>query len=206
MSRARFFHKDECPFCWKARIALAEAGIDYDLVTLGPGDDRSELERHSPTGSTPVLVTGGLAIWESAVIVEYANHVMAGGLLPQEPDAAAQARLLQAYSDAQIGCSLREVIFEKRDKPEADWDRDRIDAGERGWRQCLGWLSGQLGDKEFFAGAFSLAECALLPRFALARRYGVGVDDRHPNLLRWFEAVRQRSSCRETQPASWTGA
>ncbi len=203
-SRPRLFHKEECPFCWKARIALAEAGIDYDVVTLAPGDDRSELNRHSPSGSTPVLVNGGVAIWESAVIVEYAADRSRTALLPADPEGRARARLLQSYSDTHVGRSLREVVFEKRGKPEADWDRDRIAAGEAGWRACLDWLEVALGGRDFFAGAFSVAECALYPRFALAERYGVGVDNRHPALERWYRALSRRPSCVETRPAAWS--
>jgi len=201
----RLFDKDECPFCWKVRIALAETNIEYDLITLGPDDDRTELNRFSPNGTTPVLVQGEQAIWESAVIVEYINDVAPGILLPGEASARAHARLLHRYSDHQIGQHLREVIFEKRAKPEREWDWDRIVKGENGWRGCLDWLEGTLEEQDFFAGPFSMAECALFPRFALADRYGVGVDDRHPRMLRWYTQLCKRASCAVTRPAAWNG-
>lgn len=199
----RLFHKEECPFCWKARIALAEAGIDYDLTVLGPDDDRGTLNRHSPSGSTPFLLDGDLAIWESAVIVEYAADRAPTALLPADAGARARARLLHSYSDTQVGRSLREVVFEKRSKPEKAWDRERIAAGEDGWRACLDWLDNELNGRRFFAGVFSVAECALFPRFALADHYGVGVDNRHPALKIWFDALCQRPSCAATLPSGW---
>jgi len=204
MSGLRFFHKDECPFCWKARIALAETGTDYELITLGPGDDRGELDRLSPSGTTPVLADDRLVIWESAVILEYLNDQSGGLLMPTSDHGRAQARLLQAYSDSQIGRHLREVVFEKRGKPEIQWDRERIAKGEAGWRRCLDWLEAHLRRQDFFSGSFGVAECALYPRFALAERYSVGVDGRHPGLLRWYTALSERPSCRATRPASWS--
>ena len=125
----RLFDKAECPFCWKVRIALAEAGLHYDLVTFAPGDDRTELKRLSPTGTTPVLVNGDGPIWESSVIVEYINDMTSNVLLPGTRGDRARARLLHHFSDTQTGKHLREVIFEKRGRPEGDWDLDRIANG-----------------------------------------------------------------------------
>lgn len=200
----RLFDKDECPFCWKARIALAETNTPYELITLGPDDDRRELEKHSPTGTTPVLVNGAAgAIWESAVIVEFINDLTKNALLPGCRADRTRARLLHSYSDSEIGKHLREVVFEKRAKPEAEWDQARIAAGDAGWRACLDFLEPHLRGQDMFAGAFSMAECALYPRFALAERYGVGVDGRHPGLLRWYVNLQKRASCRTSRPTGW---
>lgn len=199
----RLFNKDDCPFCWKVRIALAETKTDYELITLGPDDDRSVLERLSPSATTPVLVNGDGAIWESAVIVEYINERAANALLRGSRAERARARLLHSYADSHIGPHLREVVFEKRSKPKADWDLERIAKGEAGWRSCLDWLETVLRGRDFFVGQFSLAECALYPRFALAERFGVGVDGRHPGLLAWYVGLHARTSCCDSQPIGW---
>lgn len=199
----RLFDKDECPFCWKVRIALAYTDTDYEHILLGLGDDRSVLDQLSPTGTMPVLVDGDHAIWESAVIVEYINDLFEGALLPRSSIERSQARFLHSYSDTQIGPHLREVIFEKRAKPMAAWDLERIAYGEAGWRSCLDWLEAALRGGDFFTGLFSLAECALYPRFALAEHYGVGVDRHHPALFKWYAALRDTPSCNETRPQAW---
>ena len=200
----RLFHKNECPFCWKVRIALAELDWPYDLITLGPDDDRTELRQFTPQDSTPVLVANGHGIWESSVILEFIHDCDGGeALLPTEPSARAQARLLHAYSDGKIGPALREVVFEKRAKPEAEWDLDRIAKGDAAWRERLDWLEKEIGDGPFFVERFSFAECALIPRFGLAERYGVGVDDRHPKLAAWWAEMRERPSALKTRPEGW---
>lgn len=116
----RLFNKDDCPFCWKVRIALAEIGREHELTTLGPNDDRGELDTLSPSGTVPVLVDGDAVIRESAVIMECLNDVSDGVLMPGDPVERARTRLLHSYSDRNIGADLREVVFEKRSKPEAD--------------------------------------------------------------------------------------
>lgn len=191
----QLYNKAECPFCLKVRIALAEADIDYELITLGADDDRAILKHLSPSGTMPILKVAELAIWESAVIVEFINDMAADKLLPATPEQQAKARLLHAYSDNQVGTQLREVIFAKRDIPEAEWDWQRINAGEAGWRQCLDWLEQQLAEEDYFAQQFSIAECALYPRFSLAEKYGVGVDEQHPRLQHWYDRIKQRASC-----------
>ena len=123
------------------------------------------------------------------------------GLLPPDPAARARVRLLQTYSDRIAGQGLREVIFAKRGKAEAEWDQAAIQAGMILWRQSQEWLDRALGDQMFMGGAaFTLADCALLPRFSLAERYGAGLDNRHPNLSAWFDRVRSRSSYSQTVP------
>ncbi len=44
---------------------------------------------------------------------------------------------------------------------------------------------------------------AARPCFALAERYGVGVDGRHPGLLNWYTVPRTRPGCATTPPAGW---
>ena len=113
-------------------------------------------------------------------------------LFPGDLSERNKARSLQIYSNSLIGKELREVIFEKRNKPEQEWDIERINEGELGWRRCLDWLEQQLESTDhFLASGFSVADAALLPRFALAEKYGVGVDQRHPRLHDWYKHQQQ---------------
>ena len=192
--------KDDCPFCWKVRAAAAELGVALDLVPAASEEGKAGVARHSPQGTAPVLVDGDLGIWESAVIVEYLDDRAGGRLMGGDAETRARARLLQVFSDRVVGEGLREVVFEKRSKPQEQWDLERIAKGETLWRGHLGWLEAALGEAEFFLGDFSAAECALYPRFALAGKFGVGVDERHPRLKRWFGRLHDRPSITASRP------
>ncbi|MEZ5840123.1 MAG: glutathione S-transferase family protein [Hyphomicrobiales bacterium] len=199
----KLLDKDDCPFCWKVRIAIAELGLDCEIVTPGANDDKSEVNRHSPQGTSPVLVDGDLGIWESAVIIEYLDDLADGRLMGKTPERRATARLYQVFSDRLTGEGLRDIVFEKRSRPEAQWDREKLARAEAVWRGHLGWLEARLGEAAFFLGEFSAAECALYPRLALAEKFGVGVDGRHPNMARWYESLHARPSITSSRPKGW---
>lgn len=200
----RVLGKPECPFCWKVRLGLAETGHEFESLAVDPATPvgREILARHSPQGTVPVMTDGDVTLWESSIMVEYINDLTADDrLLPAEAPERARARTTQKYSDSIVGPSLRKVVFEKRGKPESEWDADRIREGTEGWRGCMAHLESLLDMREFFAGdGYSVAECALVPRFGLAERYGVGVSAEFPNLARWFAAMKARPSYAATVP------
>jgi glutathione S-transferase len=201
--------KPECPFCWKVRLALSEAALPHHSLAVDPAtpEGRETLARHSPQGTVPVMIDGPVTLWESSIMVEYAADLKGPGvtLLPGDAVANARARSTQYYSDRIVGPSLRAVVFEKRNKPESEWDAERIREGTDGWVGCQDHLEKLLDGRDFFAGdGFSIAECALIPRFGLAERYGVGVTAKFPGLARWFAAMKARPSYAATIPEIFT--
>jgi len=204
----KLYARADCPFCWKVKIALAELALPFDLVATRLGEKHPEVVALSPRQSVPVLVDDALVIWESAVILEYLHDAYGdqrASLLPQAPAARARARLIHSYSDQVIGPALRDTVFEKRTKPPEDWDQELLAQSAARWRACLVQLETWLDGGDAFAGDFSLAECALAPRFGLAQAYGVGVDDDFPGLARWFATIQARPSYQATLPRSFPG-
>jgi len=201
------YHRPDCPFCWKLRIGMAELGIEAEEVTTKLGEKHPDVLRLNPKGAVPVLVDReqDFVIWESAVALEYVNERVEGGLLGRDPVVRGQARMIAAYSDGVVGTALRDIIFEKRSKPEAEWDRDRIAQGEARWREMCDQLEGWLGDRMYFAGEFSIADCGLLARFGLAEAYGAPVTERHGGLQQWFARNRNRASFKQTRPETFPG-
>ena len=198
------YQRTDCPFCWKVRIALAEQGVEHQLVDTVLGEKHPEVQRLSPTGTVPVLSDGELAVWESAVILDYIDARYAPGrLISGDPVAAARERLLQAYSDKIVGGCLKNIVFEKRSRPEREWDLDKLREGELRWRDCQGWLERQLADRPCFGEGYSAADCALAARFGVAEAYGVGVNEDFPELLRWYRGVKARPSWAQAFPASF---
>ena len=69
------YHRSDCPFCWKVRIALVELGINYQLIDTVLGEKHPEVIKYNPKGSVPVFVDGPTVIWESNTILEYLEDV-----------------------------------------------------------------------------------------------------------------------------------
>ena len=199
MTAIRLYNKPECPFCWKIRLALFEQRLTVEPIDSLAPETRETWQSLTPRKTVPVLVNGDVIIYESNVILEYLND-LSGTLLPQNPTQRVTARLINSYSDGVIGAGLREVIFEKRGNAEANWDHSRIDQGIAQFETALDYLSDQLGENTFFAGSYSLPECALTARFGLAEAYGVEIPERFNNLRSWFERMKSRPSYRATAP------
>ena len=196
------YHRADCPFCLKLRIALAELGVGHETVETTLGEKHPDVLRLSPKATVPVIADRGadLVIWESAVALEYVNDRADGHLFGDDPKERARIRMAAQYSDGVVGGALRDIIFEKRAKPEADWDRARIEGGEARWRDMLDRLEGWCGVEGFGGDSFTAADCALMARFALADAYGAGVTADHPRLHGWYRRERGRASVLQSFP------
>jgi glutathione S-transferase len=195
---------DASPFVRKARVLIAEAGIEdvaYVEVTASPmgGEDRINLA--NPLGKIPALVRDdGPTIYDSPVICRYLDQHAGAGLYPD-------ARLwevltLEALADG-IGDAAVGLTYERRFRPEALWWPDWHEAQWAKVERALtaldqDWMShlqGRLTLGQIAAG------CAL---GYLELRYG----DRdwrsgRPALTAWYESFAARPSMASTavQPA-----
>lgn len=194
------YQRADCPFCLKLKIGLLELGLEHETVNTVLGEKHPDVVALNPRGTVPVLVDRDLVIAESAVALEYVNDRAEGPLFGQSPQERARIRLTAQYSDGAVGAALRDIIFEKRAKPEADWDRARIEDGVARWRAVLDQLEGWCGEEGFGGKGFTAADCALMARFALADAYGAGVTPDHPRLYGWYGRERDRPSVRAAFP------
>lgn len=195
------YYRADCPFCWKVRIALAELDIEYVPVETRLGEKHPEVLRLSPKGSVPVFVDDETTIWESSVIIEYLlDEPRQSRLMPGTREKRSEARLLHCYSDNVVGPALRGLVFEKRSSSEDAWNMALIEESESAWRRCQEQLADWLGNKEYFCDQFSIAECALLARFAIADFYGAPIPGHQQSLKNWYNAGVQRRSFKSTFP------
>ena len=180
MIRIRLIDKPECPFCWRVRIAAALQGRAMHSMDRSDPDVLVEWQRLSPSQTVPVMIEDDLVLTDSGPMLEYLAET-GSALLPDFPRRRAEARSWIVYGDNVLGRSLREVVFEKRDKPESEWDQGRIRRGTRGFLSGLPALEMALRDENFLLGNWpTLAECALFPRFALA------IPADFPRTRQWF--------------------
>ena len=93
-----------CPYCARVRIALAEKGIDHEVVAIDLSNRPQWLiELNPPSGRVPVL-DDGFVLPESEVIMAYLDErYPEPPLLPADPGERARARLLLHRFDDNLG-------------------------------------------------------------------------------------------------------
>ena len=129
-----FYQRTDCPFCWKVRLALAELSIDFTIIETRLGEKHPDVLRLSPAGTVPVMVDGDVVIWESGIMLDYLDvQYSPGRLIAQTPNEQVTVRSRHAFSDKCVGPALRELVFEKRSKPESEWDTILIHNSETKW-------------------------------------------------------------------------
>src|SRR6059058_409215 len=91
-----------CPYAARARIVLAEKGLEYDAVEIDLGDRPAWLYEKNPLGKVPVYEEeGGFVLPESWVIMEYLEERFPEpALWPADPAERALGRLwLDRFDD-----------------------------------------------------------------------------------------------------------
>jgi len=185
-------------FGMKAGIALLEKGLDFDLEMVPfDADDRyrpahPEVERVNPKGQVPVLVHGGLELFDSTQIFEYLEDAFPEPTLwPRDVRRRAVARQLELLADEVYFPVVVRLMFlqDRLDGPEA-----RAAIGEAGafYRR----MEAQLGDQDYLAGDYSYADIALFMAALFGERMGAVLTGDTPALLRWRERCARRPAVR----------
>jgi len=93
-----------CPYCARVRIALAEKGLEHEAVVIDLNDRPGwVIDLNPPRGRVPIL-DDGFVLPESEVIMAFLDErYPEAPLLPADPEARAQARLLVFRFDETLG-------------------------------------------------------------------------------------------------------
>ncbi len=202
----KLYYRQDCPFCWKVRLFLQESGIQAQEFSVQLGQMHPDVVALNPNGTVPVLIDGELVLWESAVIIEYlVDDFSKTSLLDGSSVTRALIRQLHSYSDNRIGKVLFPFIKQIRDSVNGKVTDELYQSTANNWVIIQETLAAQLGDKDFFGENFSVAECALIPRFALAIVYGLPLNDDFPNLKAWFQRCMKRPSFMASLPEAFPG-
>ena len=175
------YNAARCPYAARARIVLAEKGIEFETVEIDLSDRPAWLYEKNPAGRVPVIEEdGGDPLPESAVIMEFLEErYPEPALLPSDPADRAAARLLIFRDD-----ELTDPYYALRRGE--DGAREELDA-------ALGKLDALLGEQPYLSGSeYGLADIALVP-WLLRARDVLGVElDGFPSLAGWLGRLGQR--------------
>jgi glutathione S-transferase len=167
---------------WSLRpwIAMKVQGLTFKetVVPLGLPEFAPAIKKYSGAGKVPVLIHGGITVWDSLAILEYlAEAFYDKTWWPTDPHARAIARAVSAemHSGFQplrqnMGMNTRKSLPGKGMTPEVQENIDRI---EQIWGECRAKFG---ASGPFLFGAFSNADAMYAPVVTRFKTYGVKLN------------------------------
>ncbi|MEL7536510.1 MAG: glutathione S-transferase N-terminal domain-containing protein [Pseudomonadota bacterium] len=187
----------------KVSVTLEELDLDYKVRAI----DFSRKEQKedwfleiSPNGRIPALIDNEpadgssepITVFESGAIMTYLAD-KTGALLPAEPRGRMEVMQWLMFQMGGIGPMMGQanVFLRYLDEkiPTA------IERYQRECRRLFEVLDRRLGDSEWLAASFSIADIANWCWVRTYRWSDVSIDEL-PNLRRWLDAMKERPACR----------
>jgi GST-like protein len=182
----------------KLRLFMEESGLPHRqiLVNLGKGEQhRPEFLKVSPNGKIPALVDdqppgGGapLSLFESGAMLLYLAEKI-GAFIPTEIHERAEVLQWLFWQVGGLGPMAGQNghfrVFAPTELPYA------IERFTNEVHRLFGVMDRRLADREFLAGAYSIADMACYPWVVPYPSQGQNLND-FPNLKRWFDAIAAR--------------
>lgn len=155
-------------YAWKALIALYEKDLEFEYRALEnepPFVHYDELRAYWPVGQFPLIVHDGVPVFESSIIIEYLDQMVAEPrLIPANPQAALEARFLDRIFDNHFQARFQAVVAEYLPFITEAPDLARVERARDLLEKAYGWLEGRLPDDGWATPhGFSLADCAAAP-------------------------------------------
>jgi len=169
-----------CPYCARARIVLAEKGVEYEAVEVDLGERPAWIYEKNSTGRVPVLEEDGWLLPESAVIMEYLEErYPEPALLPADPGDRSLARLRIFRHD-----TFTDPYYALRRREES---------ARAAFAVQLERLDARLDERPWLTGAaYGLADVAYVPWLLRAQQL-LGIDlDPYRALAAWLERMLDR--------------
>ena len=173
---------------WSLRpyLALKAAGLPFRemLIPLRTEDTYRHIRLYSPSGTVPVLLHGGVKVWESLAICEYiAELAPTANLWPRDAEARAFGRSIANEMHAGFA-ALRQnmpmdLARDRRHESRAHLVADQIARITAIWneaRERFGTRAAN-GNGPFLLGGFTIADAMFAPVATRFRTYGVKLDE-----------------------------
>jgi glutathione S-transferase len=197
MATLKLYYHPFSSYCQKALVAFYEHGIAFEPQLLeGQECEASQvLARLWPIKRFPLLVDGDRVLPEASIIIEYLDQKVpaAGRLLPEDPAAALEVRLMDRFFDNYVSTPQQKIVFDAlrqadaRDPYGVHLAREQLDT-------AYAWLEQRLEGREWAAGArFSLADCGAAP-FLFYADWTHAIGPAFPRVKAYRQKLLQRPS------------
>ncbi len=177
-----------------AEIDLPHRLIPYDM--LGGGHLTPEFRRINPNAKLPAIVDhapigGGdpFAVFESGAILMYLSEKADGAFTPKDPRRRSLAQQWLMWQMAGFGPMQGQAHHFVRYAPEGQ--TYPIERYMNETRRLLGVLDRRLGEADYLAEEYSIADIATWPWVRAIRAIDLQIAN-YPNISRWFEAIGAR--------------
>lgn len=197
MNKPKLYSGPLSMFGAKVEMALREKEVEFDLVMVPFDFERGYTPKHpevlriNPKRQVPVIVDGGLELFDSTQIFEYLeDRWPEPPLWPRAIAERAEARKQEHCSDEEFFPHVVRLMGLRAnpdpvDAPEWKTARAGIEAYYLGMEQLL-------GSPEYIAGQFSYADIAFYMAQFFAARHTVPLTAAHANLLAWRNRMIDR--------------
>lgn len=141
----------------------------------------------SPPAAVPVLVTDDHVIFESIAIMEFANDICGGELLPQNLRHRAEARALVAWQHAGLSRICERISFESSFFP---YKRKLSEAEQTESGRLFAHLESILARSTgpYLFGAIGLADFMLVPTITRLTRHQADTE-KFPRTRKWIDEI-----------------
>lgn len=188
-------NRNASSWAFRAWLALKEQGIPFEeiIVDIRRPQRWKNLEDigvFSPPAMVPVLNDEGFIIYDSMAIMEYANELGDGSLLPQNIKARAKARALASWQHSTFGRICPCLFFESafyQEKKELSVDEIKaIEEVYSVWEESIALFEG-----DYLVGDYSLADIMFVPSVVRLTAH-MQPDARWPKVKQWVNMLLNR--------------
>ena len=182
----------------KITLFLEETGVPYNLipVNIGKGEQfRPEFLAISPNNRMPAIVDQApvergapISVFESGAILLYLAE-KTGQFLPKDARGRAEVTQWLFWQMGGLGPMAGQNHHFSRYAPEKI--PYAVERYVKETNRLYGVLNKRLADREFVAGAYSIADMAAYPWIVPHEAQSQNLDD-FPHLKRWFDAIKIR--------------
>lgn len=178
----------------RAWLALKAAGYSFEETVVDIRRPQrflnlAQIGRFSPSSSVPVLDTGTTIIFDSLAIMEFANDISNGSLLPEELEDRGRARSLIAWHHAGLSSICSRISFESAFYPfKRALSEDERSEAHRLFDTYEDALSNSHGP--FLFKDFSLADCMHAPTAIRLFRHAPDFTA-HPLTAHWMQSLTE---------------
>ncbi|WP_373421933.1 glutathione S-transferase family protein [Burkholderia multivorans] len=208
----------------KVLTALYENGTPFDYRVLAHDDPAPmrELAALWPMKRFPVLVDAGRTLIEATIIVEYLdlNHPGPVRLLPDDPHAALDVRMMDRFFDNYVSTPQQKIVLDAL-RPPGERDARGVADARAMLDTAYAWLDARMTKRGRTGRSFRSARPIATDAARAARGRGGGCGrgnrravaalraacrgrERSAARARWSEGRRQHRASRATSPASRT--
>jgi GSH-dependent disulfide-bond oxidoreductase len=188
------FYTAATPNGHKVSIALEEMQLPYNLIAIDFNEEeqkKPDYLKFSPNGKIPTIIdrdADDFAVFESGAILIYLAE-KTGKFMPT--DAKGRSLVMQwlMLQMAGVGPMMGQAfVF-------LNYFEETIPSVIKRYKnestRLLGVLDKRLGEAEYLAGDYSIADMATYPWVSRFEMIGLDADD-FPNLLRWMDLLEER--------------